>query len=133
MAVTFRCTIPGPPQEQTRGRIVRINGHGAIANTAKVANYRAFAKIYIAEAQGEIPPIDGPLWMRVWIFVAKPKSWPRRRVHADTKPDVDNFCKLIMDCCEGIVYTNDSRVVEMDVRKYLGERPRVEIECGEIQ
>ncbi len=42
-------------------------------------------------------------------------------------PVLDNFVKLIADCCEGLVYTNDSRVVDLHARKHLGDTPGVTV------
>ena len=49
-------------------------------------------------------------------------------VYKTTKPDVgDNLNKLILDCLEGYVYSNDSEIVEIIASKVYGEIPRTEI------
>lgn len=125
--MTFSCTIPGTPQEQSRPRIVRRGPHAGLADTAEVANYKAYVKAMIALADPPKPLLDGPLVLSVDVFIKRPKSWPKRRQHADTKPDLDNYIKLLSDCLEGLVYTNDSRIVELRARKHLDESPRVEV------
>ncbi len=51
-------------------------------------------------------------------------------VYKQTKPDLtDNLSKTVMDALEGIVFTNDSRIISMDnVKKIYGVAPRIEIE-----
>ncbi len=71
--------------------------------------------------------------MAISIILQKPKSWSKKRVHADTKPDADNFAKLVCDCLEGLVYTNDSRIVSLSVHKRLGESPCVLVYVDEME
>ncbi len=56
-------------------------------------------------------PLDGPLRLEIVAFKKRPKSKPRA-VYADTKPDYDNIEKLIGDALEGILWVNDSRIVD---------------------
>jgi Holliday junction resolvase RusA-like endonuclease len=49
------------------------------------------------------------------------------------KPDVDNIAKLIMDALEGYAYINDVQICEMEIKKFYGIPPRVEIEIEEIE
>lgn len=129
----FRCTIPGSPV-QARQRIVRKGRYAGLADVPKVREYRAYAKLVIAQNRPPAP-FPGPCRAEVDIYVARPMSWPKKRVHADTKPDLDNFLKLIFDAMEGIVYTNDSRLVEVTAREHLVRRggPRVEVTVEELQ
>lgn len=67
---------------------------------------------------------DGPLGMRVTLFVARPRAHYRRngeltatglretRPHRK-KPDVDNAAKLLMDALEGKLYPRDVAIVEL--------------------
>ena len=49
------------------------------------------------------------------------------------KSDWDNFHKLSMDAMTGIVYEDDSQIVEANVIKsYSKENPRIEIEIIEL-
>lgn len=126
MASEFRCIIPGPAVAQARCRAARTARGVRVYDAAPVANYKAYAKTLIAQSR---PPklMDGAVSMHIDIYVQRPPSWSKKRIHACTKPDADNYAKLIMDCCEGLVYTNDSRVVELIVRKRLAAEPAVSI------
>lgn len=43
--------------------------------------------------------------------------------------DVDNFNKLVLDAMTGIVYEDDSQIVELTIRKgYDKENPRIEVD-----
>ena len=51
---------------------------------------------------------------KIW----KTKSMPRE--YRTGKPDLDNLIKPIKDCLTGIVWTDDSRVVDMRITKFIG-------------
>ena len=54
-------------------------------------------------------------------------------IYKDTKPDLtDNLNKGLFDACEGILYTNDSRVCKMDSVKIYGTVPRIELEIYKL-
>jgi Holliday junction resolvase RusA-like endonuclease len=127
----FNCTILGNPVAQARPRAVRTAMGVRMHDTEPVSNYKAYARLIIAQNK-PVKPFDGALAMSIDVYVTKPKSWAKKRIHADTKPDADNFCKLICDVCEGIVYVNDSRVVDLSVRKHLSDTPRVEIQVEQL-
>ena len=41
------------------------------------------------------------------------------------KPDVDNLAKVILDSINDIAYKDDVQVVDLQVRKFYSENPRV--------
>lgn len=50
-------------------------------------------------------------------------------IYKDTKPDLtDNLNKGLFDACEGILYTNDSRICKVESTKIYGNKPRIELE-----
>lgn len=54
-------------------------------------------------------------------------------IYKDTKPDLtDNLNKGLFDACEGILYTNDSRICKVESTKIYGTRPRVELEIYKL-
>lgn len=62
-------------------------------------------------AQYSGAPLDGPLQVEIIAYKSRPKSKPHE-VYADTKPDYDNIEKLLGDALEGILWVNDSRIVD---------------------
>ena len=49
-------------------------------------------------------------------------------IYKTTKPDVgDNLNKLILDVLEGVIYRNDSEIVELKTSKVYGNESRTEI------
>jgi Holliday junction resolvase RusA-like endonuclease len=115
--------IPGPPVAQARPRATRIANSVRLYDPANVRDYKNYIKMIASQAMQGKPLIDEPICVSITLVLQKPKSWPKKRVHADTKPDLDNYCKAICDGMEGVVYTNDSRIVDLILRKRLGDKP----------
>ncbi|MDQ3234535.1 MAG: RusA family crossover junction endodeoxyribonuclease [Pseudobdellovibrionaceae bacterium] len=77
-------------------------------------------------------PLDGPLILRINAYRTRPK-FKKHDVYAATKPDYDNIEKLIGDALEGILWVNDSRIVDgRCVKKYapMGVPGWIEIEVS---
>ncbi len=63
-------------------------------------------------------PLDCPLRLLITAWRTRPKT-KKHEVWADTKPDYDNIEKLIGDALEGILWVNDSRIVDGQcIKKY---------------
>lgn len=41
--------------------------------------------------------------------------------------DLDNFNKIILDSCTGIIWDDDSQIVELVLRKWVGKKAKTEI------
>jgi len=72
----------------------------------------------------------------VELYAPIPQSWSKRRTQEAlngemlpiSKPDIDNVIKGIFDACNGIVWDDDSQVVELHIAKRYSANPRVAIE-----
>jgi Holliday junction resolvase RusA-like endonuclease len=49
-----------------------------------------------------------------------------------TKPDVDNYLKGVKDALKGVIWKDDSQVVEVFARKRYSARPRIEVKIKEL-
>lgn len=120
--VTF--TIPGLPRGKGRPRMTR-NGH--VYTDAKTASFEGMVRSFAAQAMANagLAMASGvPVRVLIAIAVPCPASYSRKRRAAALdggvapfKPDVDNVAKSILDAMNGIVYDDDSRVVELAVSK----------------
>ena len=76
--------------------------------------------------------IDGPVSVRVTFYLTRPVS----RANAefpDRKPDLDKLERALGDALEGIVLTQDSRIVHWDARKlYADENPAGGVPCSAV-
>ncbi len=63
-----------------------------------------------ARSQYRGTPLEGPLMVDIVLH------WPDRRKH-----DVDNI-KALLDACTGILWSDDGQIVDLRVRKTLGQK-----------
>jgi Holliday junction resolvase RusA-like endonuclease len=81
-------------------------------------------------------PLDCALRVRVTAVFLPPASWSGKKrrealagiVRPTGKPDGDNLLKCVGDALNGVVWRDDSLVVEWVIRKFYGERPMLVIE-----
>ncbi len=120
-------TVYGHPVPKARARTVRMKSGKTVSYTpAKTENWEDSIRAQALRSRpGQL--LDGPLALEATFYLLRPKSKPKRVVYPATKPDLDNLIKSVKDALEGIIYTNDSRIVDESVRKRYGDPPRVEI------
>jgi Holliday junction resolvase RusA-like endonuclease len=83
-------------------------------------------------AVGNVMPFGKhvPVVMRVWFYLAKPDSCPRKRYLPIVKPDLDKLCRSVSDSLTGIVFFDDAQIVQIEAYKFYDLPERVEIEVG---
>ena len=106
----------------------------------KAARMKAWAQAvkWAAMLQHRRPVLRGPVVLSIVVYRAK--GLPRaKQARADalaglvrpvTAPDSTNLQKCVEDALQGIVYANDSAVVDVRTQKWYGEPARVEIEVS---
>lgn len=77
----------------------------------------------------------GPVIVRCMFFFPIPKgtSGVKRRqmlnntIYHMKKPDIDNCEKFILDCMNGVVYRDDSQIVDLQCKKIYSDYPHTSI------
>lgn len=85
-------------------------------------------------------PLDGPISALIKIYRQIPKSTSKKDRQAIsqgtkrplTKPDATNYAKGIEDALNGIIYKDDSQIVDLQIQKYYSDNPRVELTFKEL-
>lgn len=101
----------GTPAPQGSKRHV---GRGIMVESSKkVAPWREDVKqAALALREAGAPPLDGPIAVRMIVTLARPASAPKRRRHPDTTPDLSKLARSTEDALTGVLWADDSRVVE---------------------
>lgn len=126
----------GAPMGKERLRITR-DGHGYTPE--RTLTYEARLAHRAQDVMGDQPLLDGPLEVDIEIHMAiaesKPAKWKADalagRIRPTKKPDADNFAK-ILDGLNLIVWTDDSQIVDLRVRKFYSDRPRFVARVSEL-
>ena len=133
MEVSF--TILGNPIGKERHRTsVLPNGKIHTYNSKKNTNYERFVKSEYKRQCGNIYFV-GELDVELTIYFPIPKSFNKKNresalmdeVRPQTKPDIDNCSKIILDALNGVAFEDDKSVVDLAAHKYYSSVPCVEV------
>lgn len=140
--------ITGHPVAKGRARSTLIpkNGGGYAAGVdgrpiirhitpEKTRAWEADARQVARAAMAGAACMEGPITLTVEAIFAIPASWPDwKRTAAEMgairptgKPDMDNVVKAAKDAANGIIWTDDSQVVDLQARKRYGRNPAVRV------
>lgn len=138
MTDTITIRIHGTPVAKGRPRTGKRgnspSGHNHYTDKKTRQFEKGVAILARHRMKGE-PPIDEPVAV---LFIAQykpPPSWPKWRREAALRgevgktsvPDLDNLEKAALDAMNGVIYRDDSLIVEKTSRKQYGDEPFVEI------
>ncbi len=141
-------SLAEPPigKGRPRSRIVKPRSGPQFVSVYVDATTRAYeARLRAAglRAMGGAPPLEGPLAVIVWAFIAVPASWSQKKrmaaaegdVPATGKPDQDNIAKAVLDAFNTSrkhgpgVWLDDSQIVDgRTVKLYARRTPGIIIE-----
>ena len=142
--MTFMVTIKvdGVPVPKGRARYVRRGNHISTYTPEKTRTYETLIKDSAIEAMGSSEPLETPVSLYLYIRVPIPKSCTKKRLQAiengsekpTKKPDASNILKSVEDGMNGVVYHDDSQIINIHVTKVYSSLPGVDIcvkECLE--
>jgi hypothetical protein len=107
-AISFDLVVPGDPKSKARPRIYKGHGVTPVATRIAEERLRGFLRGTI---QG-LPDGRRAYGTRIEFHT---EGWQRR--------DLDNMVKLVWDACTGIVWDDDSQVVELTSRLRRNDPP----------
>lgn len=93
---------------------------------------RSIARKYILHRYSKFPwPIKTPIVVDLVFWFAKPKK-PKFDVPA-VRPDVDNFCKSVLDALNSLIIQDDSLIVKLIAeKKYSTDEPKIDLTIYEV-
>ena len=134
-AVDF--TVQGAPQGKARPRVTR---HGTYTPAKTKAYEQAVQLAYMMQAQGCTFPADAALMVVIDAYYPIPKSASKSKrqkmldgcIRPTVKPDADNVAKAICDALNGEAWRDDAQIVNLIVRKWYSEKPRVDVQIRTV-
>ena len=124
-------TAHGAPEPQGSARAFVRGGRAVV--TSDNPDLHGWRQVVAWAAQQHRPAevIRGPVRVRLRFYLTRPASVSeRRRPRPIVKPDLDKLTRAVLDALTGIVWADDSQVVEVEASKNYGDA-RVEIEVSE--
>ena len=126
LIVTFE--VEGDPVPKGRPRFARRGQFVQTYTDAKTIDYETHVAMKARQAIGASEPLQGALTVFLYLRYAVPPSYSKKRKEAcllglefPKKIDIDNVYKSITDAMNGIVYTDDSQIVEAHITKVYAE------------
>lgn len=127
------------PVAQGRPRFSAAGGFTKAYDPKKSRDAKSYVKLAAAEAMGIDPPMEGPLVLRIIVQRPLPKSSSQRKIREMlagmimpiTKPDVSNYQKLVEDALNGIVWRDDSQIVDGRCLKIYSLKPGFKVIVSE--
>jgi Holliday junction resolvase RusA-like endonuclease len=88
-------------------------------------------------------PSCKPVCLKLDVYRPIPKGFNKKKVvdaengllRPVTKPDGSNYLKLVEDALNGLMWADDSQIVDTHVSKWYSKYPRIEVlifEIGEV-
>jgi crossover junction endodeoxyribonuclease RusA len=107
--------VPAPQGSKTAfvrgGKAVVVDG-SSTTGRQKLSSWRAeVAREALNVANGE--PLSGPIGIEINFVMPKPKSAPKGKLWCDKKPDIDKLVRSTFDSITGILYKDDSQIVQI--------------------
>lgn len=122
--------IEGEPVAQGRPRMTR-SGH--VFTPQKSREYREKVVLAARKKMNGQMPVSFALCVEIIVCRGIPISWSKKKrqqaLQGEIKPvvksDIDNYCKMVMDGMNGIVYVDDAQVVQLKAEKIYAKEPKV--------
>ncbi|WP_145153050.1 RusA family crossover junction endodeoxyribonuclease [Paenibacillus xylanexedens] len=135
--ITF--TVYGEPVAQGRPKASTRTGFVKMYDPKKSKDYKDYVKLAASEHAPDALLL-GPIGMVLTVYRSIPKSLSQKKaalaeaghIVPTTKPDVDNYLKGVKDALKGVIWKDDSQVVEVFARKRYSARPRIEVKIKEL-
>ena len=138
LIVTFE--VEGDPVPKGRPRFARRGQFVQTYTDAKTIDYETHVAMKARQAIGASEPLQGALTVFLYLRYTIPPSYSKKRKEAclngveyPKKIDIDNVYKSITDAMNGIVYTDDSQIVEAHIKKVYAKSAGANIMVQECE
>lgn len=126
--------VPGEPKAKGRPRFSNRGGFVRTYTDAQTTSKEGEVKWYFQQAN--LPKIEeGSIFLGIKVYREIPKSFGKKKRQAallgqlrpTSRPDLDNYLKLVCDALNGLAWHDDSQVTTIACDKYYSDSPRLEI------
>ena len=138
-------TIPGQPMGKQRARTRSVNtkaGKSFVMSYTpkKTLNYETYIKELFVIKYPNFELMESAININIIAYLTIPMSKSKKQkelmrdgsILPTTRPDGDNIQKVVFDALQGIVFKNDSQIVQGSFRKIYSDQPRVDVVIGEV-
>lgn len=134
MKDSFSMFVAGEPRAQERPRFSNRGGYVKAYDPESSRNHKAMIGMMAREVMGDRKPLEGDLILVLTVLKNPPMSWSKKKQREClrrgilSKPDLDNYVKLVLDALNGVVFRDDKDVATILARKlWTDEQPGMRI------
>ena len=137
----FYLWCPGAPRGKGRhrARIIKPrNGPPFVSmyTDAETVKYEEMVANAARAAWVGKGPLEQALTAYIEVFIPIPESWSNRKrdaairgdIPAISRPDIDNFIKIILDSLNGIILKDDAQIVSLTSTKEYSAAPGIRVQ-----
>jgi len=123
MSIVF--DVPLEPKGKGRPRFSRHGKFTKVYTDQATLDYETAIQLCAIKAMGSQKPLETPVSVFLYIRLPVPQSYSKKRTEAclagserpAKKPDIDNVAKCFLDAMNGVVYLDDTQVVDLHIKK----------------
>jgi Holliday junction resolvase RusA-like endonuclease len=103
--------------------------------------YEAMIATFAKQAMGGTELLKTPVSVFLYVRLPVPQSYPKKRRDACLnglekpckKPDIDNIAKTYLDAMNGVIFVDDTQVIDLHVKKLYSVVAGVDVMVMEAQ
>lgn len=126
----IKVTILMEPMGKGRPRFARRGKHVVAYTPSKTAHAENLIRDKVMALEMGYPR-EVPLVLEATFYRSRPKSTKKKVVLPVTRPDWDNYGKLLTDALEKFAYDDDGQITTAIIKKRFGSPPRIELRIEE--
>ena len=133
--------VEGDPKGKGRPRFSRVGSFTKVYTDKQTLTYEALIATFAKQAINATEPLKTPVSVFLYVRLTIPQSYPKKRREACLsgaekpckKPDIDNIAKTYLDAMNGVIFVDDTQVIDLHVKKVYAEKAGVDVMVMELQ
>jgi Holliday junction resolvase RusA-like endonuclease len=133
--------VEGDPKGKGRPRFSRVGNFTKVYTDKQTLTYEAMIATFAKQAMGGTEPLKTPVSVFLYVRLPIPQSYPKKRREACLsglekpckKPDIDNIAKTYLDAMDGVIFVDDTQVIDLHVKKLYSVVAGVDVMVMEAQ
>ena len=133
--------VEGDPKGKGRPRFSRVGNFTKVYTDKQTLTYEAMIATFAKQAMGGSEPLKTPVSVFLHVRLPIPQSYSKKRREACLnglempckKPDIDNIAKTYLDAMNGVIFVDDTQVIDLHVKKLYSAVAGVDVMVMEAQ
>jgi Holliday junction resolvase RusA-like endonuclease len=133
--------VEGDPKGKGRPRFSRVGNFTKVYTDKQTLTYEAMIATFAKQAMGGTELLKTPVSVFLYVRLPVPQSYSKKRREACLsglekpckKPDIDNIAKTYLDAMNGVIFVDDTQVIDLHVKKLYSVVAGVDVMVMETQ